>query len=228
MQIAIDGPVVAGKGTVGKLVAKRLGYLFVDTGALFRAISVFCDQEGVTKEDEQSVCTLITEKSPQLEMRDPAEDEMDGRLCTVTLNGKDISWNIRTDESSRGSSLISGYLCVRDFLLILQKDLAKNRNVVMEGRDIGSFVLPNADLKIFLTAKDEIRAKRRHQEMLSRGIEASSEQVLKDIQKRDKENTERPLRPLRKAENAIEIDTSEMTIDEVVNRIIILAREYHA
>lgn len=214
MQVAIDGPIAAGKGTVAKKVAENLGFLYVDTGAMYRAISVLCDWHKVDKADETAVCSLIEKLKPKLELRPPAETEQDSRLCTVILDGKDISWEIRNEESSRGSALVSPYLCVRDFLLDLQRNLAKIQNVIMEGRDIGTFVLPDAELKIFLTAAPEIRARRRHLELLSRGQNIS----------RDNQDMTRPLRPLKKAKGAVEIDTSEMAIEEVVDKIVNLTK----
>ncbi len=225
MQIAIDGPVAAGKGTVSRLVAKRLGFLYVDTGALYRAISVFCDRNSVKKDDEAAVQALIKEKHPAIDLRNPVLSEEDGRLCTVSLDGDDISWEIRTPESSRGSALVSRYLCVRDYLLDYQRELAVKHNVVIEGRDIGTFVLPEAEIKIFLTGKIETRAKRRQLELQSRGEDISLEKVMSDIQIRDRQDMERPLRPLKKADNSIEIDTSEMTIEKVVDKIVKLAEE---
>lgn len=220
MQIAIDGPIAAGKGTVAKLVAGKLGFLYVDTGAMYRAISVFCDWYKVAKTAETAVCSLIEKLKPELELRPPAAAEQDGRLSTVILDGQDISWEIRNEESSRGSAIVSPYLCVRDFLLDLQRNLAKIQNVVMEGRDIGTFVLPNADLKIYLTASPTIRARRRRQELLSRGQNISFDRVLKDINHRDNQDMTRSLRPLQKASAAVKIDTSDMTIEEVVDKIV--------
>lgn len=225
MQIAIDGPVAAGKGTVSKLVAKRLGFLYVDTGALYRAISIFCDWNNVKKDDEKAVQDLIKERHPVIDLRNPSAVEEDGRLCTVTLNGEDISWEIRSEQSSRGSALVSPYLCVRDFLLDLQRNLAENQNVVMEGRDIGTFVLPEAEVKIFLTGRVEVRAKRRITELQSRGEDVLLENVISDIEFRDKQDAMRPLRPLKKAADAVEIDTSNMTIEEVVDKIVNLAKQ---
>jgi cytidylate kinase len=224
MQIAIDGPIAAGKGTVAKLAAAKLGFLYVDTGAMYRAISVFCDWYGVNKTDELTVCSLIKKLSPKLELRPPAAAEQDGRLSTVILQNKDVSWEIRSEEASRGSSLVSKYLCVRDYLTEIQRHLAENQNVVMEGRDIGTFVLPDADLKIYLTAKPEIRAKRRRLELVSRGQNVTFDQVLKDISDRDRQDISRSLRPLKKAAGAVEIDTSDMNIEEVVREIVSLAK----
>lgn len=224
MQIAIDGPVAAGKGTVSKLAAKRLGFLYVDTGALYRAISIFCDRNNVKKDDETAVTALINAKHPVIDLRTPSYGEEDGRLCTVTLGDEDISWEVRTPESSWGSSLVSRYLCVRDSLLEFQRKLARKYNVVMEGRDIGTFVLPKAEIKIYLTGKTEVRAKRRMLELQMCGEDCPLEKVILDIKTRDKQDMERPLRPLEKAADAIEIDTSEMTIEEVVDRIVELAK----
>lgn len=224
MKIAIDGPVAAGKGTVSKLAAKRLGFVYVDTGALYRAISVYCDLNGVDKDNEGAVCDLVMKLKPKIELRNPTPEEADGRLNTLILNGKDISWEIRTPESSRGSALVSPYLCVRDYLLEFQRELARKHNVVMEGRDIGTFVLPEAEIKIYLTAKTAVRAKRRMLELQSRGENTLIENIITDIEIRDKQDMERPLRPLKKAVGTIEIDTSDMTIEEVVDRIIKLAK----
>lgn len=226
MNIAIDGPLAAGKGTVARLVAKKLGLLYIDTGAMYRAISVFCDWHGVAKSDEPAVCRLLKEKTPAIELRSPTEREQDGRLCTVVLEGKDVSWEIRSDESDRGASLVGRYRCVRDSLLGPQRSLAQSGGVVMEGRDIGSFVLPNADCKIFLSGKEEVRARRRQRELISRGVSVPYAQVLRELRARDVQDTTRPLRPLVKAEGAIEIDTSEMTIDEVVDRVIEFATRH--
>jgi len=225
MKIAIDGPVAAGKGTVSKLVAKKLGFLYVDTGALYRAISVFCDRNGVEKDDEKAVGGLIKKHHPAIELCNPTVAEEDGRLCTVLLDGKDISWEIRTPESSRGSALISRYLIVRDYLLDFQRELATKYDVIMEGRDIGTFVLPDAEIKIFLTGRTEVRAKRRQLELQSRGENLLIEDIISDIETRDKQDMERPLRPLKKAVGAIEIDTSKMTIEEVVDKIVKLANK---
>ncbi|MBI5357094.1 (d)CMP kinase [Candidatus Collierbacteria bacterium] len=225
MQIAIDGPVAAGKGTVSKLAAKRLGFLYVDTGALYRTVSVFCDREKVDKNNENSVVDLIKKFRPRIELRNPNSSEIDGRLCTVLLNGQDISWEIRTPEASQGSSLVSRYLGVRDYLLDFQRELATKHSVVMEGRDIGTFVLPKAEIKIFLAGKIETRAKRRQLELQSRGEDVSLEKVVSDIQMRDRQDMERPLRPLKRADDSIEIDTSDMTIEEVVGKIVKLVKE---
>ncbi len=225
MQIAIDGPIAAGKGTVAKLTAEKLGFLYVDTGAMYRAISVFCDWHQVDKTDQAAVCALIAQYQPKLELRPPAPAEQDGRLCMVILDGKDVSWEIRSEKSSMGSSLVSKYLCVRDYLLDLQRQFGNSQNVVMEGRDIGAFVLPDADLKIYLTARPEVRAKRRLEELLSRGQNPTFDQVLKELNYRDNQDATRPLRPLKKAAGAVEIDTSDMTIEEVVEKITSLAKQ---
>lgn len=228
MKIAIDGPVAAGKGSVAKLVAGKLGFLYVDTGAMFRAISVYCREHHKTEDREAEVCSLVASKIPQVEIREPLPTEQDGRLCTVLLNNRDISWDIRTNESSRGASLVSRYLCVRNLLLILQRRLAEERSVVMEGRDIGTAVFPDADLKIFLTADENIRAQRRHLELSKRGIQVDLKKILQEIHDRDKQDMERPLRPLAKAHDAIEVDTSGMTVDEVVHHIVKLAMKKSA
>lgn len=220
MQIAIDGPVSSGKSTISKLVAKRLGFLYVDTDALYRAISVFCDRNGVEKDDERAVDDLIKEWRPKIELRNPVLTEGDGHLCTVLLDGEDISREIRTPESSRGASLVSRYLSVRDYLLDFQRELGQKHNVIMEGRDIGTFVLPQAEVKIYLTGDEKIRARRRQLELQSRGEDVSLDKVLAEIKARDQQDMERQIRPLKKATDAVEIDTTDMTIEEVVDKIV--------
>lgn len=222
MQIAIDGPIAAGKGTVAKLVANKLGFLYVDTGALFRAVSFLCHSQKIDLQHESEVCALLTNSQPVIELKAPSEDQHDGRLCTVLLNHIDVSWDIRTSAHSHGASTVSRYLCVRDYLLTLQQQLAQQQNVVMEGRDIGTFVLPKADLKIYLTGGEETRARRRYQELLLRGESVTFEKVLADLRQRDHMDMMRKLRPLVKAEDAVEVDTTNLTIDEVVAKIVSL------
>lgn len=225
MKIAIDGPVASGKDTVARRSAETLGMTYIDSGAMFRAVGIECISSGTPVEEEKEVCRHLASSPPTIELRNPLASEQDGRLATVLLDGKDVSWNIRSPQADEASSLVARYECVRDFLLVIQRNLAEHIDVVMSGRDIGTFVFPDADLKIFLTADEEVRAKRRFDELRARGERVSFQHVRTDMRSRDRADRERPLRPLEKALDAIEIDTTRMTIDEVVARIVQLARQ---
>jgi len=216
-QIAIDGPVAAGKGTVARLLAARLGFLYVDTGAMYRTTALLGKQENVDWNNEQGLVELL--QKHRIELRNPLETEKDGRQITVLLNGKDISWDIRTEEMSRGSSIVSQYALVRKELVKQQQQIAQQNDVVMEGRDITFRVLPHAQLKIYLDASPEVRAKRRHQELLIRGIDTSLEEVYKELQERDQRDMNRNVDPLQVTRDAWLLDTSALTIEEVVNVI---------
>ena len=151
-QIAIDGPVAAGKGTTAKLVAQRLGFLYVDTGAMYRALTLYVQRAGIELKNEKSVVQKLVEEKPAVGLRVPTDEEKDGRLCTVLLNGEDVSWKVRTEEVSRGVSVITQYAGVRDMITPLARKIAEENDVVMEGRDITSVVLPTADLLIYMDA----------------------------------------------------------------------------
>ncbi len=215
--IAIDGPVAAGKGTVSKLTAERLAFLYIDTGAMYRMTALLAIRNSVSLSDESGLVALI-ERS-QMEMRNPSEMERDGRLSTVLLDGEDVSWKIRTEEVSNASSKVATYQGVRKALVSKQQEIAKSQNVVMEGRDITYRVLPNAELKIFLTASDEVRAKRRHMQLQTRGQDVSLDEVFTDLVKRDKQDSERSVDPLQIVPDAWVLDTSELDIDDVVDLI---------
>src|SRR3989339_965496 len=176
-QIAIDGPVAAGKGTTAKLVAQRLGFLYVDTGALYRALTLYVQRKGVSWEDEREVVRVLLEEKPKVGLRVPSDEEKDGRLCTIMLNGEDVSWKVRTEEISRGVSVITQYAGVRDMITPIARRIAEEQDVVMEGRDITTIVLPDADLKIYMDADPHERAQRRHRELLTRGEDVSYEEV---------------------------------------------------
>jgi len=216
-QVAIDGPVAAGKGTVARLVAARLGFLYVDTGAMYRTTALLGKLEGVDWDNEKGLAELLRKHSIQL--RNPSETERDGRQITVLLDDKDISWEIRTEEMSKGSSIVSQYSLVRQELVRQQQAIAEKTDVVMEGRDITFRVLPKAQLKIYLDASAEVRARRRHQELLARGIDSTFESVYADLQERDTRDKGRKTDPLQVVEDAWFLDTSTLTIDEVVNLI---------
>jgi cytidylate kinase len=217
-QIAIDGPVGAGKSTVSRLVAERLGFLYVYTGAMYRAAALLAMRKGVPLSDGKAVAKLVTEA--KMEMRNPEEGEKDGRLTTLVLNGEDVSCEIVTEEVGRGSSIVAVHKEVREALVKKQQEIARTQNVVMEGRDITHRVLPDAQLKIFLTADEEVRAKRRYQQLLERGEKANYRKVLRDLRKRDKRDSGRKLDPLQKVAGALVLDTTDLTIPQVAGKII--------
>lgn len=217
LQIAIDGPVAAGKGTVSRLVADRLGLLYIDTGAMYRAVAYQALKEKIDWDDEPGLVKII--KNHTLELQTPKGKKKDGRLTTVILDGRDVSWEIRTELVGKGASQIANHKLVRKALVALQQKIAKANNVVMEGRDITSVVLPKAQLKIYLTANDIVRAKRRHLELLVRGEDITFEEVYQQLIARDKENMQRKESPLKIVPDAWVIDTSDLAIPQVVSII---------
>ncbi|NCN83084.1 MAG: (d)CMP kinase [Candidatus Pacebacteria bacterium] len=216
--LAIDGPVAAGKGTVSRLAADRLGFLYVDTGAMYRVAAFLAVEAGVDLTDEAAVTELVSHAT--IEMHNPLEAEKDGRLTTVIVNGVDVSWKIRTEAISAGSSKVAAYPKVREILVKKQQAIAAGQDVVMEGRDITYRVLPEAQLKIFLTGSDVIRASRRHLQLQTRGEDISYEEVLAGIKQRDEQDIHRTTDPLKRIPEAWEIDTSELSIDQVVDMIV--------
>lgn len=218
VSVAIDGPAGAGKSTIARQLASQLGFRYVDTGAIYRTVAYFMDLWGVSPKDADGVNRYIDELTVGIEY-----DE-DG-LQHMIMNGMDVTGDIRTQDISQKASLISAHACVREMLLDMQRDLAKQYNVIMDGRDIGTVVLPKATVKIFLTASAEVRAKRRCQELLAKGQKAKYETVLKEIQQRDYQDTHREIAPLKMARDSIKVDTSEMTVDEVVAAIREIVRE---
>ncbi len=224
-QIAIDGPVAAGKGTTAKLVASRLGYLYVDTGAMYRALTLFVKNNQVDPKNESEVVSLITRENPKVELSLPTEDESDGRLCTVRLNNDDVSWKIRTEEVSAAVSIITQYEGVRNYITPLAREIARTQNVVMEGRDITTVVLPEANLKIYMDASAKERATRRHRELMTRGEDISYEEVYKQLVERDTRDSERKIAPLKKAHDAWILDTTGMSIDQVAEVIVLRVKE---
>jgi len=218
-QIAIDGPIAAGKGTISRLLAQKLGFLYVDTGAMYRATALLALRKNIDLTNEDQVVALL-EKS-KLEMRNPLPPkEIDGRLTTVILDGEDVSWAIRTQKCSDGSSKVAVLAKLRQVLVKKQQEIAKNQNVVMEGRDITFRVLPKADLKIFLTADVESRATRRHMQYLTKGMDVTIEEVIAEIKERDQRDLSRDTDPLQIVPEAWVLDTSNLEIEEVVNLII--------
>ena len=207
--IAIDGPAGAGKSTMAKRLAKELGYQYVDTGAIYRTVAYFMDLWGVSPKDIDNITRYIDELTIGIEY-----DE-DG-LQHMIMNGMDVTEDIRANDISQKASLISAHAIVRDMLLDMQRDVAKQYNVIMDGRDIGTVVLPKANVKFFLTASAEVRATRRTEELKAKGQNANYDQILKQIQQRDYQDTHREIAPLKLARDSIKLDTSNMTIDEVV------------
>lgn len=215
--IAIDGPVAAGKGTIAKLVAQRLDFLYVDTGAMYRMTAYLGLQKNVPLDDEQKLVELISKS--KMDMRNPLETERDGRLSTVILNDEDVSWKIRTETVSAGSSKVAVLPGVRKTLVEKQQQIANDKDVVMEGRDITYRVLPKADMKIFLTADDVVRAKRRHLQLQTRGDDISFDEVFTELLKRDHQDMNRDNDPLKITEDVWVIDTSDLSIEQVVDLI---------
>ena len=207
--IAIDGPAAAGKSTVAKRVAKKLGYTYVDTGAMYRAVTFFVLQKGINPQDEEASCAHLDE----IEVSVDTDDR-------VFLNGQDVTKEIRSRIVAENVSYIASYKKIRLFLVELQRKLAKNKSVVMDGRDIGSYVVPDAQIKIYQSASVRTRAKRRYDENVSKGIECTYDEVEQEVKKRDYIDSHRDFAPLKKAQDAYEIDTSNMTINEVVDAII--------
>ena len=210
--IAIDGPAGAGKSTMAKRLAKELGYQYVDTGAIYRTVAYFLDLWGISPKDIDGVSRYIDELTINIEYDEDGVQHM-------IMNGMDVTGEIRTQDISQKASLVSAHAIVRDMLLDMQRDVAKQYNVIMDGRDIGSVVLPKADVKIFLTASAEVRAKRRTDELLAKGQKANYEQVLKDIQQRDYQDTHREVAPLKMCRDTVKLDTSDMDIEQVITEM---------
>ncbi len=225
-QIAIDGPVAAGKGTVSRIVAQRLGFLYIDTGAMYRMAAYLAHKNGVSFEDEGKIVELIN--NAQMEMENPDEDEQDGRLITLILNGEDVSWKVRTEEISQGASIVSTHPKVRQVLVEKQQQIANGQNVVMEGRDITYRVLPDAQLKIFLTANPEARATRRLLQLQLKGFDVTLNNILTEINERDERDMGRSADPLQIVDDAWQLDTSNLEIEEVVEEIVKKAKELQA
>ena len=209
VSIAIDGPSGAGKSTLAKRLAERLGFVYVDTGAIYRTIGLRALRSGVDPKDAGAVAAMLDQV--HLEIR-YGEDG----LQHMMLDGEDVTKDIRLPEVSRYASLVSAHPCVRDYLLEMQRSLARTHSVIMDGRDIGTVVLPKATVKIFLTATPEVRAKRRTDELIAKGQKADYNKILKDIQQRDYQDTHREIAPLKMARDSIKLDTSELDIDGVI------------
>lgn len=216
--IALDGPAGAGKSTIARRAAEALDFIYVDTGALYRAIGLAVSRAGVTPENQAAVEALLGEISVDL-----AFNESGAQI--VLLNGEDVSSLIRTPEASMTASAVSAIPCVRAFLLDLQRGMAKKHNVIMDGRDIGTVVLPDAQVKIFLTASPEARAGRRYKELIEKGMDVRFEDILDDVNKRDYNDTHRETAPLKPAEDSVTVDTTELDFEQSVDKIISVIKE---
>lgn len=216
--IAIDGPAGAGKSTIAKRVAKELGFIYVDTGAMYRSMALYFLRNHIDHTDEEKISQSCQDIHVSLAYENGEQQ--------VILNGENVNDYIRTEEVSMMTSNTSKYPKVRETLLSLQRELAKEKNVIMDGRDIGTCVLPDADLKIYLTASSKERARRRYLEQKERGIECDIDQIEKDIIARDEQDMNREIAPLKKAQDAVLVDASDMSIEEVVETLIGLYQKH--
>lgn len=216
--IAIDGPAGAGKSSLSKEVARELSFIYVDTGALYRTIGLAASRKGISMDDNDGIVSLLDEIEVKLAFNDEGTQ-------IVLLNGEDVSGYIRTPQASMYASAVSAIPEVRAFLLDLQRNMAKNDNVIMDGRDIGTVVLPDAKIKIFLTASAEKRAMRRYKENIEKGIDVSYEDVLKDVNERDYNDSHRAIAPLKPAEDSITVDTSDYDFEGSKNLLLKVIRE---
>ncbi len=215
--IAIDGPAGAGKSTIARALAARLGFVYVDTGALYRAMGLYFDRKGIRVDDEESISRACGDIRISLRYEDGVQK--------VILDGEDVSGLIRTERVSYLASACSVYGAVRQKLLSLQRELAASTDVVMDGRDIGTCVLPDAQTKIYLTASVEVRARRRFRELEAKGAAVSLEEIEREIEERDRRDMNREIAPLRQAEDAVYLDTSCMSVEEVLEAILSAAEE---
>ena len=210
--IAIDGPAGAGKSTIAKALAKDLGYHYVDTGAIYRTVAYFLDLLDISPKDVDGVTRYIDELTIDIEYDEEGKQHM-------IMNGMDVSNDIRTQDISQKASLVSAHAVVREMLLDMQRDLAKKHNVIMDGRDIGTVVLPRATVKIFLTATPEVRAQRRFDELTAKGTQTTYEKVLAEVKQRDHQDSTRAIAPLKQAKDAVLVDTTALDIDGVIAAI---------
>lgn len=212
INVAIDGPAGAGKSTVARAAAQKLGYIYVDTGALYRAVGVYCLRNSIVTTDVDGVGAILKDITVELKFIDGVQH--------VFLNGDDVSIEIRLPEASMAASNVSAIPSVRAFLFDLQRDIAAKNNCLMDGRDIGTVVLPNAQVKIFLTADPEERAMRRYKELIEKGSNVTYEEVLEDLKVRDYNDSHREIAPLKPAEDSVIVNTTGMTLEESINTIV--------
>ncbi len=218
ISIAIDGPSGAGKSTMAKRLAKELGFVYVDTGAIYRTVSLYASREGLAATDEAGITALLPEIHIDLAYGEDGAQQM-------ILNGENVSGEIRTPQISMYTSAVSAIPAVRAFLLDLQRDMARRKNLVMDGRDIGTVVLPDANIKLFLTAAPEARAKRRWLELREKGDPIPYEQVLADVVQRDENDSHRAIAPLKQAEDAVLVDTTDYDLEESYQLLLRTIRE---
>jgi len=215
IRIAIDGPAGAGKSTIAKKIARSVGIVYLDTGAMYRAVGLEAIRAGVELTDKSGLAELMKSIDINVVYKDGEQ--------SITIRGEDVSGKIRTPEVSKAASLVAAVPEVRLKLVELQRQIAAKQSVVMDGRDIGTYVLPDAEVKIFLTATVAERARRRYEELLDKDMKVSLEEIAKDIEQRDYNDSTRAFAPLKKADDAVEIDTTTLTIDEVVEKVKTLA-----
>ena len=218
VNIAIDGPAGAGKSSTAKLVAKKLGYIYVDTGALYRTVGLYSIRKGIDTKNAEKVIATLPDVKVELKFVDGAQH--------VFLNGEDVSEDIRTPEASMGASNVSAIPKVREFLFDLQRKIAAENDCIMDGRDIGTVVLPNADVKIFLTTSVEERANRRYKEMLEKGEDADYNDILEDIKKRDYQDSHREIAPLKQADDAIYVDNGGYNLEDGAEDLLRIIKEH--
>lgn len=211
-EIAIDGPGGSGKSTIAKRLAMELGFVYIDTGAMYRAVALYCTEKGIAWSDEAAINSALDDIQIDIKYVENTQ--------RVILNGEDVTLRLRTAECGKGSSAVAVYGKVRERLVSLQRQLAQNNDVVMDGRDIGTHVLPNADVKIYLDASVEVRTKRRCNELGDLCLEYDPEKIRQEIIARDFNDTNRKISPLKKADDAILIDASELSVDEVEKEIL--------
>lgn len=217
ISVAIDGPAGAGKSTIARLASERLGYIYVDTGALYRSIAYFVISNNGDLDNSESIASFLPKIQVEIKFIDGVQH--------VFVNDEDVSNKIRTEAVSTGASKVSAVPKVREFLLELQRDFAKKYNVVMDGRDIGTVVLPDADVKIFLTASAEVRAERRYKEQVERGLKVNFDDILTDIKERDYRDENREIAPLKCADDGVYLDSSNQTIEENIQAVIDIINE---
>lgn len=220
VSIAIDGPAGAGKSTIAKLLAAKMNYIYVDTGAMYRAMAVYFTQNHVNQDDEREINAAVSNVDITIEYMDGVQQ--------VILNGDNVTGLLRTEETGKMASKTSKYAAVRSKLVDLQRKLAKTTDVIMDGRDIGTTVLPDAFVKIYLTASTQARAKRRFDELTQKGEQCNLEEIAADIESRDYADMHREISPLKQAEDAILVDTSDMNIEEVVAKLTQIIEEKKA
>lgn len=215
--IAVDGPAGAGKSTIAKMVAKELSFIYVDTGAMYRAMALYLLNKKVNPDDQKEIATICQQPEITIEYRNGEQ--------IVLLNGENVNAYLRTEEVGNMASVSSANPAVRRKLLELQRELARKQSVIMDGRDIGTTILPEADVKIYLTASPACRAQRRYQELKEKGTACDYQEILADIEERDYRDMHREISPLKKADDAVLVDSSEMSVEEVVKTILQICRE---